>query len=82
MNATITIDDPHGSIAKSFAAEDKNIGNRATYAVLHDATKTIFTIQAQDSVALRTTCNAITKLLTLHEQLSEHGKRHPTTPSD
>lgn len=69
LSATITADDKDGLVAKSFAAEDREIKGKASYAVAHRGGKTVFTIRAEDSTALRTVANSITKMLTVIEKM-------------
>jgi tRNA threonylcarbamoyladenosine modification (KEOPS) complex Pcc1 subunit len=69
LSATITMDDKDGLIAKSFAAEDREIKGKASYGVANRAGKTVFTIKAEDSTALRTVANSITKMLTVIEKM-------------
>jgi tRNA threonylcarbamoyladenosine modification (KEOPS) complex Pcc1 subunit len=74
--AQITLQDPDSVVAKAFSAEDKDFNGRASYTVEHKQGRTIFNITSQDSVTLRAACNAITKLLTVHENITKvhHGE--------
>jgi tRNA threonylcarbamoyladenosine modification (KEOPS) complex Pcc1 subunit len=72
MESTITIDDPSKHIVALFEAELKDsINDRASYVLSHNAKKTTITIQARDIVALRATLNAVTKQLTVYEQMKK-----------
>jgi len=73
--ATISVDDKSGLIRKCFDPEDKNIKGKASYKVGGKG-KTEFIIKAEDSIALRTVLNSITKMLTVIEKTRENGKRH------
>lgn len=50
-----------------FAAEDHDIG-RASYTYRKEEDELVFTIRADDAVAMRTILNAITKLLSIWEK--------------
>ena len=65
--ATISVDDEKGIIRKCFAPEDKSIKGRASYR-LRGGRRAVFEIMAEDSVALRTVLNSITKMLTVIEK--------------
>ncbi len=58
-------------IQKVFAAEDRIIKEKATYSLKKTATGVAFSVEAEDSVGLRTTLNSITKILTVIEKISK-----------
>ena len=66
--ATVTCEDKDGSIRKCFGAEDRKIKGRAEYSVVRQGKNAVFRIAAEDSVALRTATNSITKMLTVIEK--------------
>lgn len=68
LEATISVGDSKGLVTKCFAAEDKEIRGRASYTIKSEKGKAVFEIKAEDSVALRTVLNSITKMLTVIEK--------------
>lgn len=66
-SATITADNPD-LLIKCFSCEDKSIQGRAEYNIIKKGGKAVFEIKAEDSTALRTALNSITKLLTVIEK--------------
>jgi tRNA threonylcarbamoyladenosine modification (KEOPS) complex Pcc1 subunit len=70
--ATIQVSDPGRVVEKAFVAEDHAIKGKAQYRVTHKGRATVFEIQAQDSIALRTVQNSITKMLTVIEKMKGH----------
>lgn len=58
-------------IQKVFAAEDKSIKGKANYRLTKTASGVAFSVEAEDSVALRTVLNSITKILTVIEKISK-----------
>ncbi|MFH1181553.1 MAG: KEOPS complex subunit Pcc1 [Candidatus Woesearchaeota archaeon] len=66
-SATITSDNPD-LVIKCFSCEDKSIQGRAEYSIAKKGEKAVFEIKAEDSTALRTALNSITKLLTVIEK--------------
>lgn len=75
LNATISVDDRAKVIGKCFAAEDRDIKGKASYAVKSQKGRAVFEIKAEDSVALRTVLNSITKMLTVIEKTGRIGKK-------
>lgn len=75
LEATISVDDEKGLLLKCFAAEEKDIKGKASYAVKSQKGKAVFEITAEDSVALRTALNSITKMLTVIEKTKRLGKK-------
>ena len=71
FKAEITTQLPINVVKEVFAHEDKTIQQRAEYHVETKGKETTFLIQAKDSVALRTTLNAIMRLLTTIEKTKE-----------
>jgi tRNA threonylcarbamoyladenosine modification (KEOPS) complex Pcc1 subunit len=70
MESTIILEDLKKEIPKLFEAELKDsINDRAIYSVSHKSGKTIIHVQAKDIVALRATLNAITKQITVFEEM-------------
>ena len=67
-NATVTCEDGDGSIRKCFRAEDRKIKGKAEYSVVKQGKNAVFRMSADDSVALRTVMNSITKMLTIIEK--------------
>jgi len=65
--ATIEVDDPEGIIEKLFKDEK---GDRSSTTITKKDEKLVFTIKANDSVALRATLNSITKLFTVYENMA------------
>ncbi len=74
MDATISVNDEKGLLLKCFAAEDRQIKGRASYTIKSQKGKAIFEINAEDSIALRTVLNSITKMLTVIEKTERIGK--------
>ncbi|MBI2145377.1 hypothetical protein HYU18_03590 [Candidatus Woesearchaeota archaeon] len=70
-NATIFVDSEGGLISKVFAAEDRNIKGKASYKLEKTANGAKFSIDAEDSIALRTALNSITKILTVIEKIKK-----------
>jgi tRNA threonylcarbamoyladenosine modification (KEOPS) complex Pcc1 subunit len=66
-SASITSDHPD-LVIKCFSCEDKSIQGRASYSISKKGGKAVFEIKADDSTALRTALNSITKLLTVIEK--------------
>ena len=66
--ATISVEDPKGTIKKCFAPEDKEIKGKASYKLTGER-NIVFEIAAQDSTGLRTVLNSITKMLTVVEKM-------------
>ncbi len=73
LNATISVSDEEGLLLKCFAAEDKKIREKASYTVKSQKGNAVFEIKAEDSVALRTILNSITKMLTVIEKTKQVG---------
>jgi tRNA threonylcarbamoyladenosine modification (KEOPS) complex Pcc1 subunit len=72
MESTILLKDPKREIPKLFEAELKDsINDRASYAVTHKSGNTLITVHAKDIVALRATLNAITKQITVFEEMKK-----------
>jgi|WetSurMetagenome_2_1015567.scaffolds.fasta_scaffold394286_1 tRNA threonylcarbamoyladenosine modification (KEOPS) complex Pcc1 subunit len=69
-SATIISDNPD-LVLKCFSCEDKNIQGRASYTITKKGGKAVFEIIADDSTALRTALNSITKLLTVIEKTGD-----------
>ena len=67
--ATISCEDGDRSIEKCFTAEDRKIKGKAGYSVERQGKNAVFRISAEDSVALRTAMNSITKMLTIIEKM-------------
>lgn len=68
LEATVSVDDRKSLVLKCFAAEDREIKGKASYTVKSEKGKAVFEIKAEDSVALRTVLNSITKMLTVIEK--------------
>ncbi len=75
LDATISVSDEKGLLLKCFAAEDRDIRGKASYTVKSQKGKAVFEITAEDSVALRTVLNSITKMLTVIEKAKQIGKK-------
>jgi tRNA threonylcarbamoyladenosine modification (KEOPS) complex Pcc1 subunit len=58
-------------IAGLFEAENKELNQRAVYDIEKKGKDLIFRVRANDSVALRSTLNSITKILTVFEKTKE-----------
>ena len=69
LAATISVKDGDSLIARAFAAEDRELKGKARYEVKRKSGFTVFDIKAEDSVALRTVMNSITKMLTVIEKM-------------
>ena len=65
--ATVHVKGNAELILRSFAAEDKVMGKRSEYTVKKDKKGVLFTVNSQDSTALRAQLNTITKMLTVIE---------------
>ncbi len=76
LDATISVDDEKGLLLKCFAAEDRDIKGKASYTVKSRKGKSVFEITAEDSVALRTLLNSITKMLTVIEKAKRIGEKN------
>ena len=74
LDATISVSDENGLLLKCFSAEDRQIKGKASYSIKSQKGKAIFEIKAEDSVALRTVLNSITKMLTVIEKTERLGK--------
>ncbi len=72
--ATISVDGRKGLVLKCFASEDRAIKGKASYVVKSQKGKAVFEMKAEDSVALRTVLNSITKMLTVIEKAERIGK--------
>lgn len=69
ISATITVTEGAIDLEKLFSFEDKQFQNkRANYTTKLEGGKLNFLIQAQDSIAMRSVLNTITKLLTIYEK--------------
>ncbi len=69
FNATITFEDELGETEKLLSFEDKILSNgRAQYVVEKKGKLLIVKVSAKDSVALRSTLTAITRVLTINEK--------------
>jgi tRNA threonylcarbamoyladenosine modification (KEOPS) complex Pcc1 subunit len=66
-NARISVNGDSELITKVFAAEDKQI-KEASFKIEKARNSVHFDLQAEDSVALRTALNSITKVLTVIEK--------------
>lgn len=66
--ASITVKGDGTLISKVFAAEDGSIKDKASYRLKKTADGVAFSIEAEDSVGLRTALNSITKILTIIEK--------------
>lgn len=69
--ATVLCEDKDRNIERCFGAEDRKIKGKAEYSVGRQGKNVVFRIRADDSVALRTAMNSITKMLTVIEKT--HG---------
>lgn len=67
--ATIHTDGNADVILNSFASEDKKMASRSTYTVKKDKQGVVFTVEAQDSTALRAHLTTITKMLSVIESM-------------
>ncbi len=67
--ATIKTADNGAIIQKAFAAEDRQIKEKASYNVEKAGKGAIFQIEAKDSTSLRAILNSITKILTVIEKM-------------
>jgi tRNA threonylcarbamoyladenosine modification (KEOPS) complex Pcc1 subunit len=65
--ASIKADNPE-LVMRCFSQEERSIQGRASYEIRKSGGKAVFDIKADDSVALRTVLNSITKLLTVIEK--------------
>ncbi|RME52958.1 hypothetical protein D6783_03270 [Candidatus Woesearchaeota archaeon] len=68
LEAVVTVPDEEGLVYKLFTAEDKEIGQRASFRVVREGSACKFFVVADDAVALRAALNSITKVLSVHEQ--------------
>ncbi|MFH1212140.1 MAG: KEOPS complex subunit Pcc1 [Candidatus Woesearchaeota archaeon] len=73
LEAKITVKHDGEKIRKLFAAEKEFENNRAGYSVAKKGKGAVFTIKANDSVALRAMLNSITKMLTVFEKAINLG---------
>lgn len=72
ITATITVRDDVLHLEKLFSFEEKQFQNkRAKYSTKLENDKLMFLIEAQDSTALRSVLNTITKLLSIHEKTNQ-----------
>lgn len=71
FHATIEVkDEKPEMIMKAFSAELENPKKaRSKFALVKKKGKVIFSISAEDSVALRATCDSIIKLLIVYEKM-------------
>ena len=61
-------------IQKVFAAEDRQIKDKASYSIKKtkgSEDSTVFAVEAEDSTGLRTALNSITKILTVIEKVKK-----------
>ncbi len=72
--ATVSVDGRKGLVLKCFASEDRAIKGKASYVVKSQEGKAIFEVKAEDSIALRTVLNSITKMLTVIEKTERIGR--------
>jgi len=70
-DAQISVRGDAALIRKVFASEDNIIRDKAKYTVKKTANGVSFGISAEDSVALRTALNSITKVLTVIEKTKQ-----------
>lgn len=70
-SATINASGDAALIQKVFAAEDTNIKEKTSYTLKKAEGGVAFIIQAEDSTALRTALNSITKILTVIEKIKK-----------
>lgn len=69
LSASITINENLSELDKLFSFEDKVFSNgRAKYDVVRGNDFLKFEIVAEDSVALRSVLNTVTKIITVHEK--------------
>jgi len=69
LSASITINENLSELDKLFSFEDKVFSNeRAKYNIVRSKDFLKFEIVAEDSVALRSVLNTITKIITVHEK--------------
>ncbi len=72
ISATITVTEGALQLEKVFSFEDKQFQNkRAKYTTKLEDNKLTFLIEAQDSTALRSVLNTISKLLSVHEKTNK-----------
>lgn len=69
ISAEIIVKEDSHNIEKLFAAEEKEFTNkRASYDIKREKDRLIFSINAEDSSALRAVLNSITKMLSVYEK--------------
>jgi tRNA threonylcarbamoyladenosine modification (KEOPS) complex Pcc1 subunit len=69
LTATIKLEDQTEEIRKLFSFEDMELSNgRAKYEVLESGNDLIISVEAKDSVALRSILTSITRVLTINEK--------------
>lgn len=69
--AAITVKGDAELIKKMFAAEDRQIKDKASYKIKKTAAGITFVVDAEDSTGLRTALNSITKILTVIEKVKK-----------
>lgn len=70
-NARISVKGDAALIRNVFASEDTKIKEKASYSIKKTLDGMAFDVNAEDSVALRTALNSITKVLTVIEKTRE-----------
>ena len=69
--AAITVKGDAELVQKVFAAEDKQIKDKASYKIKKTDSGITFAVEAEDSIGLRTVLNSITKVLTVIEKVKK-----------
>ncbi len=69
LKAEIRVADKEGHLYELFGFEQKEmLGGRVRYDVTRESGDLVVSVQAEDSVALRSALNTVTKIITVYEK--------------